>query len=54
MRRRLQAEKRIGSGPMEFGEYMVRQRPALMRFATVLTCQTWLSWRSGQQELRPS
>jgi RNA polymerase sigma-70 factor (sigma-E family) len=28
---------------MEFGEYMVRQRPALMRFATVLTCQTWLA-----------
>jgi RNA polymerase sigma-70 factor (sigma-E family) len=28
---------------MEFGEYVVRQRPALMRFATVLTCQTWLA-----------
>ncbi|NUT53231.1 MAG: SigE family RNA polymerase sigma factor [Saccharothrix sp.] len=26
---------------MEFGEYVVRHRPALMRFATVLTCQTW-------------
>ncbi|WP_158848642.1 SigE family RNA polymerase sigma factor [Saccharothrix deserti] len=28
---------------MEFGEYVYRQRPALMRFATVLTCQTWLA-----------
>ena len=28
---------------MEFGEYVVRQRPALLRFATVLTCQTWLA-----------
>jgi RNA polymerase sigma-70 factor (sigma-E family) len=28
---------------MEFGEYVARQRPALMRFATVLTCQTWLA-----------
>lgn len=28
---------------MEFGEYVVRRRPALMRFATVLTCQTWLA-----------
>jgi len=28
---------------MEFGEYMARQRPALMRFATVLTGQTWLA-----------
>lgn len=28
---------------MEFAEYVVRQRPALMRFATVLTCQTWLA-----------
>jgi RNA polymerase sigma-70 factor (sigma-E family) len=28
---------------MEFGEYVVRQRPALMRFATVLTCRTWLA-----------
>lgn len=28
---------------MEFGEYMVRQRPALMRFATVLTGQAWLA-----------
>ncbi len=28
---------------MEFGEYVVRQRPALMRFATVLTCQAWLA-----------
>ncbi|HEX2132263.1 MAG TPA: SigE family RNA polymerase sigma factor [Actinophytocola sp.] len=28
---------------MEFGEYMARQRPALMRFATVLTGQAWLA-----------
>jgi RNA polymerase sigma-70 factor (sigma-E family) len=28
---------------MEFADYVVRQRPALMRFATVLTCQTWLA-----------
>jgi RNA polymerase sigma-70 factor (sigma-E family) len=28
---------------MEFGEYMDRQRPALMRFATVLTGQAWLA-----------
>jgi RNA polymerase sigma-70 factor (sigma-E family) len=28
---------------MEFGEYVVRQRPALMRFATVLTCRAWLA-----------
>lgn len=28
---------------MEFAEYVVRQRPGLMRFATVLTCQTWLA-----------
>ncbi|HEX6357228.1 SigE family RNA polymerase sigma factor [Actinophytocola sp.] len=28
---------------MEFAEYVTRQRPALMRFATVLTCQTWLA-----------
>ncbi len=28
---------------MEFGEYMVRHRPGLMRFATVLTGQTWLA-----------
>jgi RNA polymerase sigma-70 factor (sigma-E family) len=28
---------------MEFAEYVARQRPALMRFATVLTCQTWLA-----------
>ncbi|XVS60799.1 SigE family RNA polymerase sigma factor [Actinosynnema sp. CA-299493] len=28
---------------MEFGEYVVGRRPALMRFATVLTCQTWLA-----------
>lgn len=28
---------------MEFGEYVARQRPALMRFATVLTCRTWLA-----------
>jgi RNA polymerase sigma-70 factor (sigma-E family) len=29
--------------PMLFGDYMAGQRPALMRFATVLTCQTWLA-----------
>lgn len=28
---------------MEFAEYAARQRPALMRFATVLTCRTWLA-----------
>jgi RNA polymerase sigma-70 factor (sigma-E family) len=28
---------------MDFGEYMERQRPALMRFATVLSGQTWLA-----------
>jgi len=28
---------------MEFAEYVAQQRPALMRFATVLTCQTWLA-----------
>jgi RNA polymerase sigma-70 factor (sigma-E family) len=28
---------------MEFGEYMTRQRPALMRFATVLTGRVWLA-----------
>jgi RNA polymerase sigma-70 factor (sigma-E family) len=28
---------------MEFAEYVVRQRPGLMRFATVLTCRTWLA-----------
>jgi RNA polymerase sigma-70 factor (sigma-E family) len=28
---------------MEFGEYVVGRRPALMRFATVLTCQAWLA-----------
>jgi RNA polymerase sigma-70 factor (sigma-E family) len=28
---------------MEFAEYVVRQRPALTRFATVLSCQTWLA-----------
>jgi RNA polymerase sigma-70 factor (sigma-E family) len=28
---------------MEFTEYVAGQRPALMRFATVLTCQTWLA-----------
>ena len=28
---------------MDFGEYVVARRPALMRFATVLTCQTWLA-----------
>ena len=26
-----------------FAEYVARQRPALMRFATVLTCRTWLA-----------
>src|SRR5262249_50002271 len=29
--------------PMEFAEYVAGQRPALMRFATVLSCQTWLA-----------
>ncbi|GAA0224033.1 SigE family RNA polymerase sigma factor [Saccharothrix mutabilis subsp. mutabilis] len=28
---------------MEFAEYVARRRPALMRFATVLTCQAWLA-----------
>ena len=28
---------------MEFGEYVARQRAALMRFATILTSQTWLA-----------
>ena len=28
---------------MEFADYVARQRPALMRFATVLTGQTWLA-----------
>jgi RNA polymerase sigma-70 factor (sigma-E family) len=28
---------------MEFAEYVAGQRPGLMRFATVLTCQTWLA-----------
>jgi len=28
---------------MEFAEYVARQRPALMRFATVLTCRAWLA-----------
>jgi RNA polymerase sigma-70 factor (sigma-E family) len=28
---------------MDFGEFVSRQRPGLMRFATVLTCQTWLA-----------
>ncbi|MEV8441188.1 SigE family RNA polymerase sigma factor [Actinosynnema sp. NPDC051121] len=28
---------------MEFGEYVVGRRPALVRFATVLTCQAWLA-----------
>jgi RNA polymerase sigma-70 factor (sigma-E family) len=28
---------------MEFGDYVTRQRPRLMRFATVLTCRTWLA-----------
>jgi RNA polymerase sigma-70 factor (sigma-E family) len=28
---------------LEFGEYVARQRPALMRFATILTNQTWLA-----------
>jgi RNA polymerase sigma-70 factor (sigma-E family) len=28
---------------MEFAEYVARQRPALMRFATVLSCQPWLA-----------
>jgi RNA polymerase sigma-70 factor (sigma-E family) len=28
---------------MEFADYVVGQRPALMRFATVLTCRTWLA-----------
>ncbi|MEV0675588.1 SigE family RNA polymerase sigma factor [Actinosynnema sp. NPDC050436] len=28
---------------MEYAEYVARQRPALVRFATVLTCRTWLA-----------
>lgn len=28
---------------MEFTDYMASQRPALMRFATVLTCRPWLA-----------
>ena len=28
---------------MEFGDYVARQRPALMRFATILTGRTWLA-----------
>jgi RNA polymerase sigma-70 factor (sigma-E family) len=28
---------------MEFGEYVVGRRRALVRFATVLTCQAWLA-----------
>jgi RNA polymerase sigma-70 factor (sigma-E family) len=28
---------------LEFGDYVARQRPALMRFATVLTGRTWLA-----------
>ncbi|MBP2328461.1 RNA polymerase sigma-70 factor (sigma-E family) [Kibdelosporangium banguiense] len=28
---------------MEFTEYVARQRAALLRFATVLTCRTWLA-----------
>lgn len=28
---------------MEFSDYVRLQRPALMRFATVLTGQTWLA-----------
>jgi RNA polymerase sigma-70 factor (sigma-E family) len=28
---------------LDFGDYVARQRPALMRFATVLTGQTWLA-----------
>jgi RNA polymerase sigma-70 factor (sigma-E family) len=28
---------------MEFAEYVAGQRPALLRFATVLTCRTWLA-----------
>lgn len=28
---------------MEFADYVARQRPALMRFATVLTGRTWLA-----------
>lgn len=28
---------------MDFSDYVARQRPALMRFATVLTGQTWLA-----------
>jgi RNA polymerase sigma-70 factor (sigma-E family) len=28
---------------MDFAEFVNRQRPGLMRFATVLTCQTWLA-----------
>jgi RNA polymerase sigma-70 factor (sigma-E family) len=28
---------------MDFADYVAAQRPALMRFATVLTCRTWLA-----------
>jgi RNA polymerase sigma-70 factor (sigma-E family) len=28
---------------LDFGDYVARQRPALMRFATVLAGQTWLA-----------
>lgn len=28
---------------MEFAEYVARQRPALLRFAMVLSCRTWLA-----------
>lgn len=28
---------------MEFADYVAQRRPALMRFATVLTCRTWLA-----------
>jgi hypothetical protein len=28
---------------MEFAEYVARRRPALLRFATVLACRTWLA-----------
>lgn len=28
---------------MQFDDYVTRQRPALMRFATILTSQTWLA-----------
>jgi RNA polymerase sigma-70 factor (sigma-E family) len=28
---------------LDFGDYVARQRPALMRFATILTGRTWLA-----------